>query len=128
MRKFDLNIERILENWKPYHAVREFIANALDEQLLTDSKDIAIYKSDGIWHIRDYGRGLKYAHLTQNENEEKLNNPHVIGRFGIGLKDAIATLYRHDIMIEITSKYGVITIEKSAKQDFADIKNITCYY
>ena len=52
MRKFDLNIERILENWKPYHAVREFIANALDEQLLTDSKDIAIYKSDGIWHIR----------------------------------------------------------------------------
>lgn len=124
MRKFDLNIERILENWKPYHAVREFIANALDEQLLTDSKDIAIYKSDGIWHIRDYGRGLKYAHLTQNENEEKLNNPHVIGRFGIGLKDAIATLYRHDIMIEITSKYGVITIEKSAKQDFADIKTL----
>lgn len=63
-------------------------------------------------------------HLTQNENQEKLNNPHVIGRFGIGLKDAIATLYRHDIMIEITSRYGVITIEKSGKQDFDDIKTL----
>lgn len=124
MRKFDLNIERILENWKPYHAIREFIANALDEQLLSNSKDIEIYKSEGIWHIRDYGRGLKYMHLTQNENQEKLNNPYVIGRFGIGLKDAIATLYRHDIIIEITSKYGTITIEKSSKQDFDDIKTL----
>lgn len=124
MRKFDLNIERILENWKPYHAVREFIANALDEQLLSNSKDIDIYKSDNIWHIRDYGRGLKYVHLTQNENPEKLNNPHVIGRFGIGLKDAIATLYRYGIILTITSKYGVITIDKSAKQDFDDIKTL----
>lgn len=124
MKKFDLNIERILENWKPYHAIREFIANALDEQLLSQSKDIRIYKSDGIWHIRDYGRGLKYAHLTQNENDEKLNNPHAIGKFGIGLKDAIATLYRHNIIIEITSKYGIISIEKSNKQDFDDIKTL----
>ena len=31
------------------------------------------------------GRGLKYEHLTQNENQEKLKNPtKVIGKFGVG--------------------------------------------
>ena len=72
-REFDLNIEKILENWEVYHAIREIIANALDEQILTNTKDISIHKTnDGCWHIVDYGRGLNYHHLTQNENEEKL--------------------------------------------------------
>ena len=30
---FDLNIEDVLENWEPYHAIREVIANALDVDL-----------------------------------------------------------------------------------------------
>ena len=43
---------------------------------------------EGVWHIRDFGRGLKYEHLTQNESQEKLQNPgRVIGKFGVGLKD-----------------------------------------
>ena len=72
-REFDLNIEKILENWENYHAIREIIANALDEQILTGTKEIEIKQaSDGWWHIRVYGRGLNYHHLTQNENEEKL--------------------------------------------------------
>jgi hypothetical protein len=33
-RNFDLNIEKILEGWKAKHAIREVIANALDEQVL----------------------------------------------------------------------------------------------
>ena len=36
MKKFDLNIDRMLENWDAFHAVREIIANALDEQELGD--------------------------------------------------------------------------------------------
>ncbi len=28
MRRFDLNIEQILDNWEIYHAIREIIANA----------------------------------------------------------------------------------------------------
>jgi len=68
MKKFDLNIEKILENWEVYHGVREIIANAIDEQILTGSKDIKIFKDgNNRWHIHDYGRGLKYEHLTQNE-------------------------------------------------------------
>lgn len=46
MKKFDLNIEKILENWETYHAIRELIANALDEQLLTKTKEVEIYKNE----------------------------------------------------------------------------------
>jgi DNA gyrase/topoisomerase IV subunit B len=83
-RRFDLNIEKILEGWETCHAVREIIANALDEQVLTNGKDVEISKDrNRSWHIRDFGRGLKYEHLTQNENQEKLKNPtKVIGKFG----------------------------------------------
>jgi hypothetical protein len=38
VRKFDLNVEEILENWEVSHAVREIIANALDEQKLSESE------------------------------------------------------------------------------------------
>lgn len=100
--EFDLNIEKILEGWEVYHAIREIIANALDEQIITQTKEISIFQSgDGCWHIVDYGRGLNYHHLTQNENEEKLENDKLIGRFGVGLKDALATLDRHKIKVKI---------------------------
>ena len=82
LRKFDLNVEKVLENWEISHAIREIIANALDEQVLTNSTEIQIYKDgNGSWHIRDAGRGLKYQHFTQNENKEKLDHEGLIGRF-----------------------------------------------
>ena len=122
IRKFDLNIEEVLENWEVYHALREIIANALDEQILTKTKDIEIIKKDNITKIRDFGRGLKYEHLTQNENQEKLTNSElVIGKFGVGLKDALATLNRYGIDILIKTKYGDITLEKTEKHGFDDI-------
>lgn len=121
MKKFDLNIESILENWEIYHAIREIIANALDETLLTNADPVEIFKRGDAWVIRDYGRGLKYTHLTQNENAEKLANPYVIGRFGIGLKDAMATLDRNGIKVSIKSKFGLICTEKLVKQGFEDI-------
>jgi len=122
MKKFDLNIERVLENWETYHAVREVIANALDEQLLTKSKDIEIVQDKQMfWHISDFGRGLKYEHLTQKENEEKLRHPNLIGKFGVGLKDALATFDRRGIKVLIKSRFGDITLDKSEKHDFKDI-------
>lgn len=92
-KTFDLNIEKILENWETRHAVREIIANALDERSLTSTQPVLIEKRGQAWFIQDFGRGLKYTHLTQNENQEKLSNPNVIGRFGIGLKDALAMAF-----------------------------------
>ncbi len=122
MRKFDLNIEEVLEDWEPYHAIREIIANAIDEQILTNTKEIEIKKEKNSFVIQDYGRGIKYEHLTQNENEEKISHPElVIGKFGVGLKDALATFDRHKINITIKSRYGDITIDKSSKYGFEDV-------
>ncbi len=124
MKKFDLNIEKILENWEASHAIRELIANALDEQLLTKTKEVEIFKNGNSWLIRDFGRGLKYIHLTQNENQEKLKNKTVIGKFGIGLKDALATFDRKKIKVIAKSKYSQITIAKSEKEGFKDINTL----
>ena len=121
-REFDLNIEEVLENWEIFHALREIIANALDEQVLTKTKKIEIKRENDFVIIRDFGRGLNYQHLTQNENEEKINNPElVIGKFGVGLKDALATLNRHEIDVKIKTKYGDITLEKRKKHGFDDV-------
>ena len=124
VKEFDLNIEKILENWEIYHAIREIIANAFDEQILTKTKDVEIFKHEDVWHIRDYGRGLNYHHLTQNENEEKINSEKLIGRFGVGLKDALATFYRHNIKVIITSRYGVISLTQLSKKGFEDITTL----
>ena len=123
MKKFDLNIEKVLEDWEVFHALRDVIANAIDEQLLTKTKDMKIFRDNKTkWHIKDFGRGLKYEHLTQNEDEEKLKHPElVIGKFGVGLKDALATFDRHRIKILIKSRHGDITLGKSSKHGFEDV-------
>jgi len=127
-REFDLNIEKVLENWTVTHAIREIIANALDEQIITKTKDIQIYQDEkGDWHIRDFGRGLQYIHLTQNENEEKLSHPQLIGKFGVGLKDALATFDRHGIGVSIDSQYGHFSIGQSTKHGFDDITTLHAY-
>jgi hypothetical protein len=125
-REFDLNIERVLENWTVAHALREVIANALDEQALTGTRDPEIFRDGrGCWHVRDWGRGLRYEHLTQNENGEKLAQPDkVVGKFGVGLKDALATFDRHGIRVTIGTRHGDITTGKQAKHGFADIQTL----
>lgn len=75
MKNFDLNIDKILENWELPHAIRELIANAIDESVITSTKAPDIYRDqDGWWHVRDFGRGLRYQDLIESENPEKLNH------------------------------------------------------
>jgi hypothetical protein len=122
MKHFDLNIDKILENWELSHAIRELIANALDEATLTETGAPKIFKDEADWwRIRDFGRGLRYQDLIQSENPEKLNNPHVIGKFGIGLKDALATFERKGIQVLMRSKHGDITLTRVSKHSFEDI-------
>ncbi|MFV0361511.1 MAG: ATP-binding protein [Suipraeoptans sp.] len=124
-RYFDLNIEQVLENWEVYHAVREIIANALDETFLTNATPVDIFKDEeGLWHIRDFGRGLNYQHFSQNESEEKNNTEGIIGKFGVGLKDALAVFYRHKINVEIRSKHGVFHTQMHKKGDFGDLETL----
>ena len=116
MKTFDLNIDNILENWEVFHAVRELIANALDEQTLTNTKKPIVFKDQtGWWHIRDFGRGLRHQDLVQAENPEKIEHPNLVGRFGIGLKDALATFDRRGIPVLIRSGYGDISLARVSK-------------
>lgn len=122
---FDLNVEEVLEHWTVAHAVRELIANALDEQVLTATADPEIAKSPyGVWHVRDFGRGVRPEHLTQRENPEKLSHPNLIGKFGVGLKDALAVLHRHDISVVLRSRWADIGIGMRPKHGFAGITTL----
>lgn len=122
VKKFDLNIDRMLENWDAFHAIREIIANALDEQILTGTQEISItHDGPGFWRIRDFGRGLRHEHFTMNENQEKLDHPGLIGKFGVGLKDALATFDRLGIEASIRSKFCDVSFDRSEKHDFSDV-------
>lgn len=125
-RLFDLNIEEVLDHWEVEHAIRELIANALDEQLLTGSPDIEIFEDErGVWHVRDFGRGLQIEHFTLNENKEKLASQlPVIGKFGVGLKDALATLHRRGIGVTITSPFGTFVLREAHKHNFDAITTL----
>jgi hypothetical protein len=106
-------------------AIREVIANALDEQSLTGTAEPRIVKRRDGWHITDFGRGLRYQHLTQNESPEKRRKADlVVGKFGVGLKDALATFHRRGIEVTVRSPHGDITLRRAAKKDFADVKTL----
>jgi hypothetical protein len=130
IRTFDLNIEDVLENWEAEHALREVIANALDEQVLSQTGEIRIQKDGrGDWHIRDYGRGLKIEHFTLNENLEKLSAPSdIIGKFGVGLKDALATFHRRGISVLIGSAFGTYRLRQEHKHGFNDTLTLHIQY
>ena len=105
--------------------MREVIANALDEQALTATADAEIVKRRDGWHVTDFGRGLRYQHLTQNENPEKRRRADlVVGKFGVGLKDALATFHRRGVDVSVKSPYGDITLRRAAKSNFADVKTL----
>lgn len=129
-RLFDLNIEEILDNWEIHHAIREIIANALDEQILSKSQEINIFKDQGKnWHIRDYGRGIEISHFTLNENMEKTEcELGIIGKFGVGLKDALATFNRHKIGVIIRSKFGEFRLREAKKHGFDSITTLHIEY
>ena len=125
MSLFDLNIETVLEHWEVEHGLREIIANALDECTLSGTDPITIAKDNaGRWHVQDYGRGIRIEHFTLNENQEKIGADGVIGKFGVGLKDALAALDRHHASVAIRSQHGTFTLTKAAKHNFAGITTL----
>ena len=106
-RAFDLNMEKVLEHWPVAFALREFIANALDEQAMTGTAEPRITSvRDGTWTIRDFGEELP---LQAPHLQEKLRHPDVIGQFGIGLKDALAVCDRKKVKLTLRSRHGDIT-------------------
>lgn len=125
-RDFDLNIETVLDSWSVSHAIRELIANALDEQALSGTHPVEITRAGrGAWRVCDFGRGLRHTHLTQNENPEKRRREgEVIGRFGVGLKDALAVLDRRGVEVRLRSAHGEISLVHRAKAGFSDVTTL----
>lgn len=117
---FDLNIEDVLSHWDVKDAIREFIANALDETVLCGcaQPEVKYDSQKRSCLVRDYGRGLEVSHLTQNESEEKAQATGVIGRFGVGLKDALAVLNEHKASVTIDSRYMHMTLVVMNKHGF----------
>ena len=125
MQAFDLNIEKVLEHWPVAYAVREIIANALDEATITQTAEPTVEKiGSNRWLVTDFGRGIRYQHLTQNENIEKARHTSVIGQFGMGLKDALAVFDRHGIDVQILSPFGDISTALRAKEGFPDVTTL----
>lgn len=119
---FDLNIEKVLEHWPVEFAIREVIANALDEHAIVGGPEPRIDQlGPQTWAIVDQGRGLRYEHLTQKENQEKRDHSGVIGQFGMGLKDALAVFHRRGVTVQIHSSHGDITTELRPKEGFPDV-------
>lgn len=114
MEKIDLNIKNILTNWNVSDALRELIANAFDESVLSNTKEPIISFDNGKLVIRDFGSGINEEHFIQNENESKKAN-NVIGRFGIGLKDSISVLYRNNKKVIFKSRNGIFYPDLSYK-------------
>ena len=124
---FDLNVVQVLEHWSAASALRELIANALDEAVLSKSAspDILYEPASQTVRIRDYGRGLRHEHLTQNESDEKLAHPKtVIGKFGVGLKDALAVFDRLGISVSITSRHEDMLLARYPKHGFPDVTTL----
>ncbi|MDZ5010644.1 ATP-binding protein, partial [Clostridium perfringens] len=94
-------------------AVKELIANAIDETE-TGDKDILIEEiSKDTWSITNYGNEIIPDNFLMNEGKKSIKKGK-IGKFGIGLKDAIAVLTTRNINIEIiTSQYIFKPIYKS---------------
>jgi hypothetical protein len=125
-RDFDLNIEKVLDGWDVSHAIREIIANALDESVLTSTEiPEIVQRGSRRWVIRDFGRGLRYQHLTQKENPEKRRRARdIVGRFGVGLKDALAVLDRRSIRVDICSSHDKINLVHKPKAGFPDVTTL----
>jgi hypothetical protein len=119
----DLNIgTRCLDNWENHHAIRELIANAMDEHIISKiTKPISINHSKNKCEIIDYGSGITKSSFVIQSNSNKLNNEKLIGQFGFGMKDAICVLCKNDIDVTIYTKDFIFTPSYTQRANTSDI-------
>lgn len=126
-KPFDLNIASINSNWTIAHAIREIIANAIDETITSNcSKDMEITydNTKKMATIQDYGRGIKPINFVLAQNPEKLTSHKTIGKFGVGLKDAISVLINKGLTIGIFSKHASFGFGMMPKHGFDGIQTL----
>ena len=123
----------ILTHMSIESALKEIIANALDEHQSNDiKKDINITQnSKKEWIISDCGSGIKKEHFIFNINPHKKKDHTLRGMFSFGLKDSIANLFSKGIEVKIYTKKFIYTPVMKVKYDdietlhIEQIKNTT---
>ena len=111
IKYIDLNIgANLLEHLTVSDAIKELIANALDEHTMNNiDNTISIVADKKIYKIIDYGKGITRKNFQFNINKVKQQSCDMIGFFGYGLKDAIAILFQNKIGITIITKKHIFT-------------------
>lgn len=121
VRSLDLNTRTTLKHWSVPKALIELVANALDEAKQSNTDIPILNWSDNRMTIQDRGRGLRTEHFQQNINPTKSYNADYIGKFGVGLKDALTVLFNKDKEIVIESKYLYTDeLELKSKHNFEE--------
>jgi hypothetical protein len=125
-RYFDLNTDKILSDWTVEHALRELFSNAIDEtELSLTSKPLDLSLSeDRVLVLRDYGRGLREQHFVQHEDRDKRGNGKMIGKFGMGLKDALSVLHQQGHSVRIKSQHLKMTKLQYRAKNGSDINTL----
>lgn len=104
----ELNIGRnYLSHWDVGKALRELIANALDEkQQIGANVAVGFDHNKGLGYIRDTGRGISRDAFIQQETK----TGDTIGNFGVGMKDAMTVLDRKGIAVALYSRGSVVRL------------------
>jgi len=92
-------------------ALAELIFNAEMERFFTNSDEIEVYSKDGVWFIRDYGRGIKMSHFVEAGNWNKMRNENTKQNETIGLVDAIGCLISQNVEIQFFSRHNTLSFE-----------------
>jgi len=118
----DLNIgENYLNDWDVYCAIREIIANALDEQ--KDGNILIIDRSEYEHIIRDFGNGLKIEDFIMMGSNKATKND-VIGKFGVGLKAALGVLNNNGIEVNVRTAKYLFEFHMEEKSKITNIKTL----
>jgi len=122
----DLNIgENYLNDWDVYYAIREIIANALDEQQ-NENIEITYKNEEDECIIRDFGSGLKIENFIMM-GSSKISNGNVIGKFGVGLKDALGVLNNNGIQVKIRTAKNLFEFYMKEKSKITNAQTLHVY-
>lgn len=120
-----LNIgKNYLNDWDVHHAIREIIANAIDEQ--KKGKIEIIEKSESEFIIKDYGRGIKINNFIMM-GSEKAGDYKAIGKFGVGLKDALGVFYDNGVEVTIKTDEYLFQFHMKKACDLSDVSTLHVY-
>jgi glycosyltransferase involved in cell wall biosynthesis len=89
------------------HAIKEILSNCVDEDQNASTKHYEVY-----WEARNKSlKGLTKKSFSYSANVDKQADKKTIGKFGYGLKDAIAILYAYGIGYEAYTEHGSFKVD-----------------